>query len=144
LENIRWIDEIEEIEEIEDLKIMYKNIETIFDIFDSSFSIKEAREKFNILFENIYKDKMFKNKGNWENLKFKENKTLEWNKKIIELENAIKTIKNHFEWILNYFNWRLTNWYAEWLNSRIQRVLSNTRWFKDKTYMLYRIIKIFS
>jgi transposase len=52
-------------------------------------------------------------------------------------------IKNHFDRILNYFDGRLTNGYAEWLNSRIQRVISNSRWFTDHDYMIYRIIKIF-
>ena len=122
----------EKIEILKDIKTMYEKVENIFEIFDSSFSIEEARDKFNVLFDSIYQEEKAGNE------------VLEWNIKIIELENAIKTIKNHFEWILNYFDWRLTNWYAEWLNSRIQRVLSNARWFKDKTYMLYRIIKIFS
>jgi hypothetical protein len=52
-------------------------------------------------------------------------------------------IKNHFERICNYFSVRLTNAYAEWLNSRIQRIISNSKWFKDQDYMIYRMIKIF-
>jgi hypothetical protein len=57
--------------------------------------------------------------------------------------NTGRLIKNHFDRILNYFRHRLTNWYAEWLNSRMQRIISYSRWFKDQDYMLYRMIKAF-
>lgn len=63
--------------------------------------------------------------------------------RIIEVDNMIWTIERRFETICNYFISRHSNWYAEGLNSRIQRLLSISRWFINKDYMIYRIIKLF-
>lgn len=104
----------------EEIVAMYKEIEKIFEIYDSEISIKEAKKQFSKWFTAISR--------------------LDY---ITELQNTWRMIKNHFDRIVNYFSSRLTNGYAEWLNSRIQKVISNSRWFKSKDYMIYRIIKIF-
>jgi len=103
-----------------DIVAMYKKVEEIFNIYDFSKCKKTAKKRFERWFISL------------SNLDF-----------ITELQNTWRMIKNHFDRILNYFRTRLTNWYAEWLNSRIQRLLSNSRWFKNDDYMIYRIIKIF-
>ncbi len=72
---------------------------------------------------------------------------VKWEKireKIVEVSNMIRTIERRIETISNYFISRHSNWFAEWLNSRIQRLISMSRWFKNKDYMIYRIIKLFS
>lgn len=116
---LRW-ECFETIPQLQNISAMYKQIEKIFEIYDNKYTIKEARNEFNKWFSSISK------------LHF-----------ITELQNTWRMIKNHFERILNYFNSRLTNWYAEWLNSRIQKIISNSRWFKNQNYMIYRMIKIF-
>jgi transposase len=71
----------------------------------------------------------------------------QWNEirqTIIEVDNVISTIEKRLESISNYFISGHSNWFAEWLNSRIQRLISMSRWFKNKDYMIYRIIKLFS
>ena len=65
-------------------------------------------------------------------------------KKIVEVNNMIWTVERRIETISNYFISRHSNWFAEWLNSRIQRLISMSRWFKNKDYMIYRIIKLFA
>ena len=79
------------------------------------------------------------------------NKILKWinewvriREKIVEVNNMIWTIERRIETISNYFISRHSNWFAEWLNSRIQRLISMSRWFKNKDYMIYRIIKLFA
>lgn len=62
---------------------------------------------------------------------------------IIEMQNSWRMIQNHLIRIIHYFDNKFTNAFAEWLNSRIQRFVSNLRWFKDQNYMLYRIITKF-
>ncbi len=62
---------------------------------------------------------------------------------IIEMQNSWRMIQNHLSRIMNYFNNWFSNAFAEWLNSRIQRFVSDLRWFKDTNYMLYRIITKF-
>jgi transposase len=115
----RW-ESMELIPMFADIVAMYKKIEEIFNIYDFSTCKKTARKRFERWFSSL------------SNLDF-----------ITELQNTWRMIKYHFDRILNYFRTRLTNWYAEWLNSRIQRVISNSRWFKNSDYMIYRIIKIF-
>jgi hypothetical protein len=64
-------------------------------------------------------------------------------KYIIEAETMANTLSNRKESICNYFLQNHSNGYAEWLNSRIARLLSISRGFKNKDYMLYRITQIF-
>lgn len=63
---------------------------------------------------------------------------------IVEIQNSWRMVQNHLSRISNYFISGFTNAFAENLNSRISRFISNLRWFKDLNYMLYRIIKKFS
>lgn len=118
-QHLRW-DCFELIPYLQDIAVMYTKIEKIFEIYDNNYTREQAKNEFNKWFKDISK--------------------LEH---IVELQNTGRMIKNHFERILNYFNNRLTNGYAEWLNSRMQKVISNSRWFKDKDYLIYRMIKIF-
>jgi len=83
---------------------MYEKIEKIFEIYDSKFTVEQAKEAF----------------IKW----FSESSKLDF---ITELQNTGRMIKNHFDRILNYFTSRLTNGYAEGLNSRMQKVISNSR-----------------
>ena len=66
----------------------------------------------------------------------------EW-RNISEINNMRKMIENRLDSITNYFRHRSTNGFAEGLNSRIQRLVSNARWFKNINYTIYRIIKLF-
>ncbi len=91
----------------------------------------------------IYDKDLTKKKWKEEIIKWIE----EWKKireKVIEVNNMIRTIERRIETISNYFISRHSNWFAEWLNSRIQRLISMSRWFKNKDYMIYRIIKLFA
>ena len=116
---LRW-DCIKLVPWFEEIAAMYEQIEKIFEIYDSKITVEQAKKEFDKWFTSISK------------LDF-----------ITELQNSWRMIKNHFDRICNYFSSRLTNGYAEWLNSRIQKIISNSRWFKDQDYMIYRIIKIF-
>lgn len=106
--------------EFYDIKIGYEMLEKFYGIYDSKISRDKARKMWN----------------NWF-------KRLSQHENIIELQNSWRTVSNHLEWILSYFDNRSTNGYAEWLHSRIRRMISNVRWFKNKHYMLYRIMKTF-
>ena len=65
-------------------------------------------------------------------------------KRIIDVDTMAKMLLNRKESICNYFIQRHTNGYAEWLNSRISKLVSMSKWFADKDYMLYRITTIFA
>lgn len=106
--------------QLQDIAAMYEKVEEVFVIYDFSTCKKTAKKRFERWFNSLT------------NLDF-----------ITELQNSWRMIKNYFDRILNYFRNRLTNWYAEWLNSRMQKVISNSKWFKDQDYMIYRMIKIF-
>lgn len=56
----------------------------------------------------------------------------------------IKTTQVHFDGLTNYFISLHSTAYAEWLHSRIRELIQNVRWFRNKDYMMYRILKIFS
>lgn len=118
-QHLRW-NCFELVPQLQEIFAMYKEIEELFDIYDFSTCKKSARKRFEKWFTRISK------------LDF-----------ITELQNSWRMIKNHFDRICNYFRTWLTNWYAEGLNSRIQRLLSNSRGFKSEKFMLYRIIKVF-
>ena len=108
-------------DEFYDVKIGYEILEKFYEIYDKEISRVKAKVLWN----------------NWL-------KRISGHEQIIELQNVGRTISNHLEWILNYFDNRSTNAFAEWLHSRIRRMISNVRWFKNKHYMLYRIKKIFA
>jgi len=86
-----------------------------------------------------------KNVKEWENNMKKRVATYtEYAKDVTEIKNMISTIQLHHEWIVNYFiSWHST-WYSEWLHSRIRELLQTVRWFKNKDFMIYRILKLFS
>ncbi len=65
-------------------------------------------------------------------------------KKVTEAETMANTLLNRKESICNYFFQNHSNGYAEWLNSRIARLVSISRGFKNKDYMLYRITQKFT
>jgi transposase len=69
---------------------MYKKVEKVFEIYDSNYTVQQAKDEFNKWFKDVSK------------LDF-----------ITELQNTGRMIKNHFDRILNYFDGRLTNGYAE-------------------------------
>lgn len=117
-QNIRW-KIAKEIPEMKDLIEWYEYMHKIRDIFDES----ETREE--------WKQKISQWIADWLELR-----------QIDEIDNLINTIDNRFETICNYFISRHSNWFAEWLHSRIQRLISMSRWFVNKDYMIYRIIKL--
>lgn len=65
-------------------------------------------------------------------------------KKCPTISAMIKTTQVHFDWLTNYFISLHSTAYAEWLHSRIRELIQNVRWFRNKDYMMYRILKIFS
>ena len=107
--------------EFDEIRISYELLEKFYEIYDSKVSWEQARSLWQDWFQRISKHEAIK-----------------------ELQNAGRTVKNHLEGILNYFGTRSTNAFAEWLHSRIRRMISSVRWFKNKHYMLYRIMKIFA
>jgi len=50
-----------------------------------------------------------------------------------------KTIKAHWNGILNYFNSRITNGILEGMNSIVQLIKRNARWFKNTRYFINMI-----
>ena len=111
----RW-DVIKKVEDFEEIIFSYGIVSDLFKIFDE--------EKNSITFQEWF-TKISKREN------------------IIEMQNSWRMIQNHLVRIMNYFNNRFTNAFAEWLNSQIQRFVSNLRWFKNQNYMLYRIITKF-
>jgi len=109
------------------IKQWYEIIEQVYSIYDKFWDTwiipKEAKEEFKTLIN-------WKFSRHWEN--------------ITEIRNMWNTINNNLYWICNYFILWYSNWFAEWLHSRIRRDLSNTRWYKNKDYMVYKIEKEFS
>lgn len=111
-----------QIEELDEVIIAYKHVEALRSIYDS-FSWKESSRA-----------KLEKRMERWDKL---------W-LEILEISNTTRMFRRRLDSITNYFVNRHTNGYAEWLNSRIQRLISMTRWFANRDYLYYRIIKMFS
>jgi len=111
----QWIEELEEVIQC------YNHVRILREIYDSRACKTIATEEF----------KWWISKGRklW--------------KKILEVKNMTRMINNRLDSITNYFISRSTNWYAEWLNSRIQRLISYARWFRNMNYTIFRIIKLF-
>lgn len=76
------------------------------------------------------------------------NKRLEKAKKVqgkcSVIPAMVATTEVHFDGLANYFISMHSTAYAEWLHSRIRELIQNVRWFKNKDYMIYRILKMFS
>lgn len=115
-QNNRW-EVIKKLEDFQEIIYSYEIISDLFDIFDKADNALSFQEWFSKIskLENI-----------------------------IEMQNSGRMIQNHLSRIMNYFNNWFSNAFAEWLNSRIQRFVSDLRWFKDTNYMLYRIITKFA
>lgn len=62
-------------------------------------------------------------------------------RRIPELLHLADSIENRLDTITNYFISRHSNWFGEWLNSRIWRIVYDNRWFKNDDYMIFRFIK---
>lgn len=61
-------------------------------------------------------------------------------KRVPEILNIANSIERKLDYITNYFVSRHNNWYWEWLNSRIARIISNCRGFINNDYMIFRLI----
>lgn len=107
---------IQQLEEFQEIIFSYEIISELFNIFD--------KKKWALSFQQWFS-------------KISQVET------IIEMQNSWRMVQNHLGRIMNYFNNWFTNAFAEWLNSRIQRFMSNLRWVTDENYMLYRIITKF-
>jgi transposase len=108
-------------EEYSEIMSAYQMLEHFYEIYDQKISKDTAKPLWNEWFRRI---------SQYENIR--------------ELQNTGRMVKNHLEGILNYFDERSTNAFAEGLHSRIHRLISNVRGFKDTNYMLYRIMKVFA
>jgi transposase len=62
-------------------------------------------------------------------------------KKCPIISAMIKTTQVHFDGLTNYFISLHSTAYAEWLHSRIRELIQNVRWFRNKDYMMYRILR---
>ena len=105
-------------EEYPDIEKAYKLSMMFRNIYETSFSITQANEKF-----------------------------IEWNKKIEEHDfpsfiTASRSINSHKENILNYFVNRTTNALAESFNSKIKAFRSVFRGVKDVKFFLFRLTLI--
>jgi hypothetical protein len=110
------------LEDFDELVKAYEYVEKLRWIYDAHLTRNEAESRINIRIQD------------WEKL----------SKKVDEIWNMVKLVENHKESILNYFISRHTNWYAEWLNSRIDHLNTMSKWFADKNFMMYKIAKLFS
>ncbi len=111
-----------QIEELSDVLVAYRHVEKLRRIYDSFVwkeTAKNSLEEWIEMWNELWKD-------------------------ILEISNTTRMFKRRLDSITNYFVHRHTNGYAEWLNSRIQRLISMTRWFANRDYLYYRIIKMFS
>jgi len=109
------------LEIFKELCLWYDIVQDLQSIYDN------CRTKHEAILE--MKERLEKSENIWE--------------RIDEIWNMNKLIDNHKETIVNYFISRHTNWYAEWLNSRIDHLNSMSKWFADKNFMMYKIAKIF-
>jgi transposase len=110
------------IPELSDLIVWYEYMHKLRDIYDSDETKESAQQKIT-------------------------ERLTEWSRfcwKIDEIENLMNTIINRFESITNYFISHHSNGFAEWLHSRIQRLISMSRGFVNRDYMIYRIIKLWT
>jgi transposase len=64
-------------------------------------------------------------------------------KRLVELQVIANMIEPRIDYITNYFVSKHSNWYWEWQNQRIRRLVYDNKWFKDDDYMTFRFIKAF-
>lgn len=111
---------IKNLPEFAELVIWYWVINSLYEIYDQKINKIEATKLMDNWLEKTYKL--------WE--------------KILELTVMANTINNRKDTILNYFHTRHSNGYAEWFNSKIQKLISSSKGFRNKSYTIYRIIKM--
>ncbi len=105
-----------------ELIIWINCIQSLFKAFDKSTNVEEWKEKMKKWVAQYQK----------------------YSEVILEIKNTISTINLHHDWIVNYFISSHSTGYSEWLHSRIRELLQTVRWFKNKDFMVYRILKLFS
>ncbi len=101
--------------------------------FKSLISMYETSSKL----YDIYEKKVWKEE--WVVLMTEWLKIARKYKKIPELLHLANTIEKRLDHITNYFVSRHNNWYAEWLNSRIWKVLRDSKGFVNNDYMIFRL-----
>lgn len=115
----RW-EVAKNIPELADLITWYDYIHKLWDVYDEPNNLE------------IWKQKIKQWLTDWSELR----------EQIDEVWNLVKTVENRFNTICNYFISRHNNWFAEWFHSRIQKLISMSRWFINRDYMIYRIMKL--
>ncbi len=60
--------------------------------------------------------------------------------RVPEMLHIANSVEKKIDWITNYFVSRHNNWYGEWLNSRIWKVIRDSRGFTNNDYMIFRLI----
>ena len=60
--------------------------------------------------------------------------------RVPEMLHIANSIEKKLDLITNYFVSRHNNWYWEWLNSRIWRIIRDSRGFINNDYMIFRLI----
>ena len=115
----RW-NIINSIEWFEELIQWYEYVRDLRQIYDQRMTKIEAVEKFTKRLER------------WKELA----------DKVLEIKNMRNMIENRLDSITNYFYSRSTNWYAEWLNSRIGNLITMSKWFRNLNFTVYKVIKM--
>jgi transposase len=108
-------------------------------LFENYPKLKEVHEHV-IEFRNIYQ---VNEKSN------AKQKLLDWMEKTPELEvtefnSVMHTIEYNFEQILNFFENRSTNASAESFNAKLKLFRANLRGVRDKSFFLFRLMKLFA
>ena len=60
--------------------------------------------------------------------------------RVPEILHLANSIEKKLDWITNYFVSRHNNWYWEWLNSRIWKIIRDSKGFTNNDYMIFRLI----
>lgn len=59
--------------------------------------------------------------------------------RVPEMLHLADSIERKLDYITNYFVSRHNNWYWEWLNSRIWKIVRDSRGFTNNDYMIFRL-----
>jgi len=124
---MKWLSEFDSLTTCIDL------IQNLFNVLDSANEIDRqnlTKEEIKNIGASKLKERMKKAEKNVKKCKF--------------IWAMIATTKLHFDSLSSYFLSMHSTAYAEWLHSRIRELIQNVRWFKNKDFMIYRIIKMFS
>ena len=108
-------------------------------LFENYPKLKEVHDHV-IEFRNIYQ---VNEKSN------ARQKLLDWMEKtpgleVTEFNSVMHTIEYNFEQILNFFENRSTNASAESFNAKLKLFRANLRGVKDKSFFLFRLMKLFA